>query len=119
MMKYSAAAKTAIAKRKIVLSLGLMKKHMHMLRISIMGDRTATLRDIWYAVCMLVTSVVILVTRPAVLNLSMLEKEKVWIFSYIASLKFAAKPDDASAPKRPACTPKYRLKNASTSMIAP
>ena len=39
---------------------------------------------------MLVTSVVSLVTRPEVLNLSMLEKLKVCMFSYMAFLRFLA-----------------------------
>mgnify|MGYP002508821733 CR=1 FL=1 len=34
-------------------------------------------RIIWYAICIFVTSVVSLVTSPAVLNLSRLAKEKV------------------------------------------
>ena len=33
------------------------------------------------AICTLVMSVVIRVTRPGTLNLSMLEKEKVWMLS--------------------------------------
>ena len=52
-----------------------------MLHTSISGARTATRKSIWAAFCTLVTSVVIRVTRPAVLNLSMLEKAKVWTFS--------------------------------------
>ena len=41
---------------------------------------------------MLDTSVVIRVTRPAVENLSISEKEKRWMFSYIARRRFAARP---------------------------
>ena len=40
------------------------------------GARTAIRMSIWYAFCTFVTSVVIRVIRLAVLNLSMLEKEK-------------------------------------------
>ena len=63
----------------IRVSFTLIRKHMTMLRIIIMGARTAILIVIWKAFWTFVTSVVILVTRPAVLNLSMLENEKVWM----------------------------------------
>ena len=52
-----------------------MTKHMAMEHRSIRGARTAMRRLIWKAIWVLVTSVVIRVTRLAVLNLSMLEKE--------------------------------------------
>lgn len=44
------------------------------------------------------TSVVSLVIRLDVEYLSMFEKEKFWIFSNIAFLRFLAKPVDAFAP---------------------
>ena len=47
-------------------------------------------RIIRKALCRLVTSVVIRVTRPAVLNLSMLEKEKVWTLAKILSRRLQA-----------------------------
>lgn len=47
-----------------------------MLHTSISGARTAIRKSIWTAFCTLVTSVVIRVTRPAVLNLSMLERQR-------------------------------------------
>ena len=49
----------------------------------------------------------------------MLEKEKVWMFSYMPSRRLQAKPDEARAAKRPASTPQARLIKASTSMMAP
>ena len=79
-----------------------MIKHMTMLQISVIGALTAIRRIIWYAFCMFVTSVVILVTRPAVLNLSILEKEKVCIFRYILSRRLQANPVDALAAFLPA-----------------
>ena len=64
-------------------------------------------------------SVVILVTKPDVENLSMLENEKVCIFSYIASLKLQAKPVDASAAYFPAKAPNSKLNIAITSISPP
>ena len=43
-------------------------------RIRLTGALIHILKSIWYVFCTLVTSVVSLVTSPAVLNLSMLEK---------------------------------------------
>ena len=59
------------------------------------------------------------VTRPAVLNLSMLENEKLWMFSYIAFLKLRAKPAEALAPYFPPMTPQKREKQAATTIQAP
>ena len=67
----------------------------------------------------MVTSVVSLVTRPDVENLSILEKLKVWIFSYIAFLRFLAKPADARAPNCPPMIPKVRLKTAAPTINIP
>ncbi len=50
-----------------MLSFALIKKHMTILQISMSGARTAIRRIIWQALCTLVTSVVIRVTRPAAL----------------------------------------------------
>ena len=55
--------------------------HMAKLKISVSGERTATRMTIMKAFCTLVISVVIRVTRPGTLNLSMLEKEKVWMLA--------------------------------------
>ena len=63
----SAAARMTMAARKIMLSFALIKKHMTILQISMSGARTAIRRIIWQALCTLVTSVVIRVTRPAAL----------------------------------------------------
>ena len=74
---------------------------------------------IWNAFCRLVTSVVIRVTRPAVENLSMLEKENRWMFSYIASRRLPAKPVDASAAKRPAKMPRASATAATRNVSRP
>ncbi len=65
------------------------------------------------------TSVVSLVTRPAVLNLSRLAKEKVWMFSNIACRRFLAKPVDARAPYLPPITPVKRPRSAAPIISAP
>ena len=59
------------------LNLGLMSRHMAKLNIRFRGARTATRIIIMNAFCTLVISVVIRVTSPGTLNLSILEKEKV------------------------------------------
>ena len=59
-------------------------------------------QDHLICILMFVTSVVILVTRPAVLNLSILEKEKVCMFRYILSRRLQANPVDALAAFLPA-----------------
>ena len=50
---------------------------------------------------------------------SMLEKEKVCIFSYMASRRLQANPADASAAYFPARTPNNRLNMAVTSIMKP
>ena len=104
---------------KMVLILVLMNTHMNMLKMRFNGALTETRSSIWNAFWRLFTSVVILVTRPAELNLSILENEKVWMLRNIASRRLRAKPDDAIAEKRPAKMPKSILIAASTSMMAP
>ena len=96
-----------------------MAKHMAMLHISVSGARTAKRSIIRYAFCTLVTSVVMRVTSPAVLNLSMFEKLKRCTLAYIPSLRLQANPDEAVAPYLLACTPNSRLKNAQASITAP
>ena len=83
------------------------------------GARTAMRITIMNAFCTFVTSVVILVTRPGVEYLSMLENENVWIFSYIDCRRFAANPVEASEAKVPDMMPKNRLAKAMSSMIRP
>ena len=90
----------------------LMIRHITMLLISMMGALTAIRIIIWNAFCRLVTSVVMRVTRPAVLNLSMFENENCWILLNIASRRLHAKPAEAFAANFPASTPKARLMNA-------
>ena len=67
----------------------------------------------------MVTSVVIRVIKPDVENLSMFAKEYFWIFLYMASRRFLAKPVDATAAKRPAPTPMVRLAAARQIMKNP
>ena len=81
MIKIRMAPRKRMAIRKMADRRGLMKKHITMLQTSMSGARTATRRIICQAFWMLVTSVVIRVTSPEVLYLSMLEKENSCIFS--------------------------------------
>ncbi len=90
-------AKKIKTARKIKLSLAWMTKHINMLHKSIKGARTAIRRTIWYAFWIFVTSVVIRVIKPAVLYLSMFEKEKVWMLANIPSRRLHAKPEEADA----------------------
>ena len=87
--------------------------------MSMSGERTAMRMSIMNAFCTLVISVVILVTRPGTLNLSMLENEKVCMLLYIDSRRLAAKPAEALAANLPARAPKTRLKKAMTTMSMP
>ena len=64
-------------------------------------------------------SVVNLVTKPAVENLSILEKENVWILSNIAFLKFLANPVDAIAAYFPHKAPPASEINATTNINNP
>ena len=56
--------------------LALIINAIAMAQIRLAGARVHIRKIIWYAFCRLVTSVVRRVIRPAVLYLSMLEKEK-------------------------------------------
>ena len=67
---------TGTSARKIHASVVLMVNAMTKENISMMGERTATRMIIINAICTLVTSVVIRVTRLDVENLSMFAKEK-------------------------------------------
>ena len=84
--------RTTIATRNTRLSFPLMKKHMNKAETMLSGARNDVRSSIWNAFWMLLTSVVMRVTSPAVLNLSISEKEKRWIFRYMASRRFAASP---------------------------
>ncbi len=63
--------------RKIRAKRGWIRNVITIALTSIIGALTQMRMDIWNACCTFITSVVILVTSPAVENLSMLEKEKV------------------------------------------
>ena len=71
------------------------------------------------AFCTLVISVVIRVTRPGTLNLSMLEKEKVWDVVVDGLTQVGGQPEEALAANFPARAPNSRLKAASTTMTMP
>ena len=81
MMEPITITRNATAIRNIELRRGLMIIHMIKLKIRFSGARTATRITIINAFCTFVISVVMRVTRPGTLNLSMFEKEKVWIFA--------------------------------------
>ena len=79
--------RNTIAMMKIRLIFMLMNTHMKMLNTRLSGARTEMRRIIWKALWRLLTSVVMRVIRPAVLNLSMLANEKVWMCLNMASRK--------------------------------
>ena len=108
-----------IATRKMRLNLLLIKKHMNRLKTMLSGARKLILSSIWNAPWILLTSVVILVTSPAVEYLSMSENEKRWILVYMASLRLAARPVEEYAAKRAANIPKRVLKKAIRSIKPP
>ena len=113
------APRITSAPRKIRLIFGLITMHITNAMIIISGARTAMRIIIINAFCRFVTSVVIRVTSPAVEYLSILEKENVWIFAYMESRRFAAKPVEASEANTPPRIPNKRLANAMISMISP
>ena len=96
-----------------------MKKHITRLKTRLSGALKLTRSNIWNAPWMLLTSVVILVTSPAVEYLSMSEKEKRWMLVYIASLRLAARPVEEYAAKRAAKMPNTMLKKAIRSIRRP
>ena len=81
MMMPSTTIRNTTAMRNIELMAGLMSKHMIKLNTRFSGARATTRRIIIKAFCTLVMSVVMRVTRPGTLNLSILEKEKVWMLA--------------------------------------
>ena len=68
--------RTGSTARKTRESLALCRKAITRANTSVQGARNAMRVSIMKACCTFVTSVVMRVTRPAVLNLSILEKEK-------------------------------------------
>ena len=67
--------------RNMALKCGLMIRHIAKLKIRFSGARTATRITIIKAFCTFVISVVIRVTRPGTLNLSIFENENVWMLA--------------------------------------
>ena len=113
-IRASTAARQIITIKKISAKRGWIRKVITMALTSMIGALTQIRIDIWNACCTFITSVVILVTSPAVENLSILEKENVCIFSYMACLRFMAKPELALDAVLPDSTPNHRA-----SMAAP
>ena len=119
MISVSAAARKISATRKMTESLPEMDSAATRENSSVSGARTAMRVIIWKEFCTLVTSVVRRVTRPAVENLSILAKEKRWMFSYMAFRRFAPKPVEAWLARWAQATPKNRLTSASPIIIRP
>ncbi len=119
MMTPRATTSTTMATRKTRLSWGLIKRHRAREASSIRGERMPIRRITIKAFCRLVTSVVIRVTRPAVLNLSMLEKEKVWTLAKRLSRRLQAYPAEARAAYRLPPTPQARERKARASISTP
>ena len=76
MMMNRPTARNGVTHRKMAASCGLMRKAITKEKTSITGARKSMRLRIWKAICTLVTSVVMRVTRLAVEKRSMLEKEK-------------------------------------------
>ena len=89
------------------------------LMTNINGARKAILISIAYALRMNVTSVVSLVTRLPVENLSTLANEKLCIFSKSEARRFFAKPMEATAANRAESAPATSAKNAYASIMPP
>ncbi len=87
--------------------------------IIIKGARTAILVSIINAFWTFVTSVVILVTRELVENLSILSKEKSLTASYISIRRFLPNPQLAVAHVIPASIPNIRLPMAIIARMPP
>ena len=104
---------------KVNASFPPMIKAMIMANRNITGALTAVLIVIIYAFCTLVISVVVLVTRDEVENLSMLENEKSWILAKTSALRFLANPAEALAQNVPANTPQRRDTSAAATMVRP
>ena len=84
--------RTGRAIRNTMLSRLLILTAMITANTSMIGARNAMRISIWNAFWTLVTSVVSLVTREAVLNLSMFLKEKLCVFSKRPCRRFFEKP---------------------------
>ena len=119
MMKKRAHPRKTMATMKMMLIFQLMNTHMKMLKMRLSGALTDALRICWNAFCRLLTSVVMRVMSPDDENRSMLEKENVCMFLYMASLRLYANPVEAYAELVPAWMPKKRERNASASMSPP
>ena len=113
----SAIPRTGIRSRYMDAIRALIVNAMMRAKRIINGARIATRMIIIKALWMFMTSVVSRVTRPAVENLSMLEKEKSWMLLYISVLIFRASPDAAVAAVLLAISPKIRAKAIQPIMI--
>ena len=115
----SAAERKTMATRKMSDSLPFIIRHIMNENTRFRGALNEVRSSIWVAFWILETSVVMRVTRPAVLYLSMSLKEKRWMLRYIASRRLAARPVLPKAAKRAARTPNRRLRSARATIIPP
>ncbi len=86
---------TGIATAIIDASPALMRTAITTANNNISGARMSRRRDIMITSCIIFTSLVILVTNEAELNLSKLEKENSWILLNNPFLNSAEKPTEA------------------------
>ena len=105
-IKYSPIPTNGIKSKKISDNFTLIERAAHREMININGVLTAILIITWNAFCTFVTSVVNLVIKLLVENLSIFEKENSCTLKYKSCLKFFAKPADAFDANIPATTPK-------------
>ena len=92
---------------------------MMIAKANISGALTAILIIIINAFWTVVISVVILVTRDDVENLSMFPNENFWTLANISDLRFPAKPAEALAEKLPANAPQVSDRIAATAITPP
>ena len=98
---------------------GESRTHITRDTMRVSGARVAMMMLAWKAFWTLVTSVVILVTRPAVEKRSMFAKVNLCTFSKSASRRFAARPQEASEPREPESTPMTSASPEHASITAP
>ena len=104
---------------KVSASLPPMMNAMVIAKMSMKGDLTAVLMIIMKEFCTLVMSVVILVTREDVENLSMFPKENCWTLLNMSDLRFPANPAAALAAKLPARAPHASERRAASTIAPP
>ena len=115
----STPTSTGIAARKTAARFGAIAKAITVAITSIMGDRMSTRRKCCIVLRTVLTSVVVLVIRLGVENLSAFENEKLWIFPRSEERRFLAKPWLATAEKRALKSPQVIERQAVSTIIAP